>query len=277
MKNRRVLEKVKDFYDAYGWQKDNEKGRYLAELGQEDVHESTQRYMNGNELRYTKWFKAEGRYFLDAGCGAKPRAEMSENFQVHVCVDISVQGLKEAKTRLGSRGRYVLADLAHIPFKDGAFASTLASHSVYHIDKDVQRGALAELYRVTQSNRTILVFYTSRYNLVSVLHMPGMVALRFVRLLRGLLRRIKGNSRQRIKTSAHRLYSYAHNPWSLARQFETVDITCLRTLTKRDTELQNRLHLIRLTVPVLMFLERTFPHLMSYVGNYVAIRITRHD
>ena len=56
-----------------------------------------QKYMDQNEMRHLKYFLKGGDYFLDAGCGAMPRIDFSKNYRKHVCVDISMTGLMEAK------------------------------------------------------------------------------------------------------------------------------------------------------------------------------------
>ena len=91
---------MRNFYDTFGWQKDEATGQHLAELLLEDQGDAAQRYRFGHELRYRKYFHPGGNLFLDAGCGGEPRKELSRDFQSHICVDISVVGLKSARERL---------------------------------------------------------------------------------------------------------------------------------------------------------------------------------
>lgn len=275
MKPNSALEIVKNFYDTYGWKKDAASGRYLAEILHEDLEETTQRYMESNEARYKKFFGESGCFFLDAGCGGEPRTELSRNFQNHVCVDISLVGLQGARKRLGDFGFYVVADLSALPFKDESFDGVLASHVLYHVDKERQRPVLRDLYRVTKTNKSILVFYSSQYNLISLIHAGVKPLIQLTRFLWKLLARNGKGLKSGPNTPP--LYSHTHNPIRLAKEFSSTDVTCLRTLTKSDTERLRRLHLLTFVVPILSFLERTFPHAMVYVGQYVAIRIHKND
>jgi ubiquinone/menaquinone biosynthesis C-methylase UbiE len=261
---------VKRFYDTYGWQKSEDRERYLGEILHEDLDEVTQRYMDESELRYRAWLPG-GRLFLDAGCGAKPRVMFSRDFTRHVCVDVSLLGLQEARGKTGPKGLQVVADLAALPFRAQAFDGVLASHCLYHIDRDLQPAVLGELYRVARPGRNILVFYASNHNLVSLVHAGR-------RLLRGAARLLRRPGRRRNasgQSPSPALYYYTHNPAQLTRGFEAVDLTCLRTLTRVETELLRRWRLLPPMVALASFLERSFPHGMRYVGKYVTIRIQR--
>lgn len=267
------LEVVRAFYDDFGWKKDEGGNHYLGEILHEDLEATSQSYMDRNEMRYQKAFENGGNLFLDAGCGAEPRLKLSTNFREHVCVDISVVGLKEARRQLGDRGSYVVADLAALPFKEKSFDGVLASHCLYHIDKDIQPTVLEELYRVSNTNKHILVFYVSNFNLISLFHNAGKVMIKLVRSINKTLRRGRTVANPARQTPP--LYSYTHNPLWLAKQFPSADVTCLRTLTKSDLQALRKLHLLAPAVYIMSFLEKTFPHLMRYFGKYAAIQIQR--
>lgn len=267
------LEVVRAFYDSFGWKKDEGRGRYLGEILHEDLDETSQGYMDANEIRYRWAFEDGGDLFLDAGCGAEPRTKMSQNFRKHICVDISVVGLREAKNQLGDFGSYVLADLSALPFKDRSFDGVLASHCLYHIDKEIQTVVLKELYRVSDTGKHILVFYVSNHNLLSLFHNTGKVVIKVTSFLAKTLRLGRNHVDPATKTPP--LYSYTHNPRRLAREFHSVDVTCLRTLTKFDMQLLRKLGILRPAVSILSFLEAAFPHVMLYFGKYAAINIQR--
>ena len=59
--------------------------------------------------------------------------------------------LQRARHRLGDRGEYILANLLDLPFDDSAFDCAISLHTIYHIDKEDQEGAVRELLRVTKS------------------------------------------------------------------------------------------------------------------------------
>ena len=270
-----TVEIVRDFYDSYGWKKKAGQDRYLGEILHEDLDETSQLYMDSNELRFHDTFESGGKIFLDAGSGAEPRTSMSQNFREHICVDVSAVGLMGAKEALGTRALYVVADLSALPFKDGSFDGVLASHCLYHIHKDLQPKVLRELYRVCYPGKNILVFYVSNHNLLSLAHNTGKAGIQMISFFIDRLRRILKRARPAPETPP--LYSYTYNPHRLAREFKKVDVRCLRTLTKFDMQLLRKLHLLKPAVAVLSYLERAFPHSMVYFGKYSAITIQKGE
>jgi len=264
-----VYKDVRDFYDGYGWKSAEKNDCYQAEVLHEHLNETARAYMKSNEMRYSKYYGDGGRLFLDAGCGAEPRREMSSAFAKCVCADVSLVGLKESRKKLKDSGLYVVADLAALPFKKKSFDGILVSHCVYHIDKDLQPLVIRELYKLAKPEKTILIFYASNRNLVSVFQAVGIKTYKLVMLLLRLVRR----KRVEDEKTPPPLYYYIHNPFKLTRAFDEVDITCLRILTRWETTALAKLKLLKLVVPLLSFLERKFPHLMLYIGKYVTIRI----
>src|ERR1700720_3005572 len=160
-----VRESVRQFYDDYGWKIGRGSGEYQNDLLYGDLSEIAKEYDNRCEARYCKYFEDGGRFFLDAGCGAKPIKQLAQKFQQQVCVDISLAGLIEARQKLGDHGLYVVADLAALPFKDDTFDGVVASYCLYHLDKDSQLSAVQEFYRVTRTKRNILLFYVAKNSL----------------------------------------------------------------------------------------------------------------
>ena len=271
----KAAEIVRDFYDTFGWKKDGASGWHLGEILDEDLSETAQWYGARSELRYKQYVEG-GHFFLDAGCGGEPRRNLSLDFEDHVCVDISLTGLRSAREQLGTIGSYVKADLAALPFKDASFDGTLASHCLYHVDRDLQQVVLRELYRVTGKNKNILVFYSSRYNLISVLHRLPKAGLAVANPVLKVLSRIKRRNGTH-GSPVPPLYAYAHNPLRLASMFKDVDVSCLSSLTKYDTKVLGKLRLLGPTLRILDFLERTFPNAMVYFGKYACIRILKTD
>ncbi len=65
-----------------------------------------------------------------------------------VCADISIVALQEARTRIGDHGLFVVADVAHLPFKEAAFDGLISLHTVHHLPQDEHLQAYAGLLRV---------------------------------------------------------------------------------------------------------------------------------
>jgi ubiquinone/menaquinone biosynthesis C-methylase UbiE len=268
-----IRESVRKFYDTFGWRLEETSGEYQNDLLHADLLEISKEYDKSCEARYWEYFKDGGHFFLDAGCGGKPIKQLGQKFQRHVCTDISLTGLMEARQKLGDRGLFVVADLAALPFKDNLFDGVVASYCLYHLDKHSQLSAMKEFYRVIRTKKNILVFYVAKNSLIFAAHKLGKALVK----IRGLLSRLfswrKGPS---IATSPV-LYFYALSPFRLSKGFRSVDITCLRTLTRVESIFLHKVGLLGPATRLFSFLERTFPHLMLWVGSNAAIKIQKTD
>jgi ubiquinone/menaquinone biosynthesis C-methylase UbiE len=268
-----MRESVRKFYDSYGWKLESDRGEYQNDLLHGDLSSIAKEYDKSCEARYSQYFEEGGRYFLDAGCGAKPIKQLGQKFQRHVCVDISLVGLAEARRKLGDRGLYVLADLSALPFKEHAFDGVVASYCLYHLDEDSQLSAMQEFYRVIQRKKTILVFYVAKSGLIFITHKVGKALLNIPRLFARLFSR---RERASVDGSPF-LYFCAVSPYRLSQGFRSVDITCLRTLTRVESFILYKLGLLGPATRFFLFLERKFPHAMLWVGSNATIRIERTD
>ena len=111
-------------------------------------------------LRTVECFKSQGNYFLDAASGAYPMQECSTSYKYHVCLDLSLTGLNEAKNKL-KKGLFVLGDVTSLPFKKEIFGGVLSANTVYHIDANEQETAISELYRVLQKSGVLVILYSN--------------------------------------------------------------------------------------------------------------------
>jgi len=279
---------LKNFYDSYGWTIDEATGLLKGVSYFQDMDPVATKYRHDHEMRFKPVYGDGGKFFLDAGCGGDPRPALSENFDVHLCLDISIVGLKAARDQLGESGAYILADLSRLPFKDGAFDGVLASHCLYHVEKDQQKIVLDELHRVTATDKSLLVFYSSRNNLISVLHRVsnlGTIAVNVILNRIGFhlghsppyLTRNSKSSDTSVDSDVPDLYSFAHNPVRLVRGFDSADVSCLMTFTIYDTGVLRKLQLLKPAIRIFDYMERVFPHAMRYVGKFTCIRIQKQS
>jgi SAM-dependent methyltransferase len=153
-----VKEEVRQFYNEVGWQLVGadvyQNARY------EDLRPVSRQYIHDCHLRVARHLKREGRYLLDAGSGPvqyPEYLEYSSNYQYRVCADISITALKEADRRLGEHGLYVVADIAHLPFKSGAFEGVVSLHTIHHLPEEDRLSAYEELFRVLAPDSTAVV------------------------------------------------------------------------------------------------------------------------
>jgi SAM-dependent methyltransferase len=153
-----VKEEVRQFYDEVGWQLVGadvyQNARY------EDLRPISRQYIHDCHLRVARHLKREGRYLLDAGSGPvqyPEYLEYSRNYQYRVCADISITALKEARRRLGEHGLYLVADIAHLPLKPGAFEGVVSLHTIHHLPEADRLSAYVELFRVLAPGSTAVV------------------------------------------------------------------------------------------------------------------------
>jgi SAM-dependent methyltransferase len=264
-------EGVKTFYDTYGWKVESGSCEYQNDLLHGDLSKVAREYDKNCEARYRKYFDDGGRFFLDAGCGAKPIKQMGRKFHRHVCADISFVGLMEARRKLGDRGLYVVADLSALPFKDDVFDGVVASYCLYHLNKDSQLSAMREFYRVIRSQKNILVFYVAKNSIIFAAHRVGKALVKIARFFSRLFVWCK---RPDVDASPF-LYFCALSPFRLAKGFSSVDITCLRTLTRVESLILHKLGLLGPATRWCSFLESKFPHAMLWVGSNATIRIQK--
>jgi len=153
-----IKQEVRHFYDRVGWQTEAD-GQY-QNAQYEDLRPVSQQYIHRCHLRVNRHLKPHGRYLLDAGSGPIQYPEYltySEGYKRRVCADISPVALQEARKRLGEHGLYVVADVAHLPFKDGAFDGVVSLHTLHHLPATEQPGAYEDIHRVLAVGCTAVV------------------------------------------------------------------------------------------------------------------------
>jgi len=154
-----VKQQVREFYDQVGWQVTGQQGLY-QNASYEDLRPVSQEYIRRCHLRVKRFLPARGRFLLDAGSGPIQYPEYltySQGYQYRVCADISIVALQEARKRIGSHGLFVVADVANLPFKPGAFDGAVSLHTLHHIPAEEQVKAYGEVYRVMAPGSSAVV------------------------------------------------------------------------------------------------------------------------
>ncbi len=158
MSDQNIKKNVREFYDRVGWQMVSEDFYQNAQY--EDLRPVSRDYIHRCHLRINRHLAPEGRFLLDAGSGPVQYPEYltySEGYLARVCMDISIVALREARKRLGEKGRYVVADIAHLPFKSEAFDGIVSLHTVHHVPMEDKLPAYEELYRTLTPGRTMII------------------------------------------------------------------------------------------------------------------------
>jgi ubiquinone/menaquinone biosynthesis C-methylase UbiE len=149
---------VREFYDRVGWQMVDENLYQNARY--EDLRLVSSDYIHRCHMRVNRHLASEGRFLLDAGSGPVQYPEYltySEGYQGRVCMDISIVALKEARKRVGEHGRYVVGDIAHLPFKSNAFDAIVSLHTVHHVPMEDKLSAYDEMYRTLNPGKQMVV------------------------------------------------------------------------------------------------------------------------
>lgn len=151
-------QKVREFYDEIGWMQEDD-GNY-QNARYEDLRPVSREYIHKTRLRVLNGLIPTGRFMLDAGSGPVQYEEYktySAGYEKRVCLDISIQALREARTRIGSHGLFVVGDLANLPFKKDAFDGAVSMHAIHHLALPEHPRAYGEIHRVLAPGRTAAI------------------------------------------------------------------------------------------------------------------------
>jgi SAM-dependent methyltransferase len=246
------------------------------------VHEDTRRFVDDRPFldvyrersgrRIARRLQPRGGFFLDAGCGALPQTGYSAAYRWHVCLDVSLGGLRAARERLGERGLFVVGDLARLPFRDGAFDSTLCAHALYHVHRDEQAAAVRELQRtLSAAGRCVIAYRRPRGWLEELARRVGR------RRGRGGVSRsgappAAGPDARRAEPAPSSFYFHAHGLGWFRRVLppgSPVEVLCGPAVGTEFTKAFVRDNALgRLLLGVVAALEDAFPAWMARVGLY---------
>ncbi|HWE94322.1 MAG TPA: methyltransferase domain-containing protein [Tepidisphaeraceae bacterium] len=153
---------VQSFYDQIGWKRD-EKGDFEDAVIWEDLRPVSADYIRKCHLRVNRYLQPTGDYLLDVASGPVQYPEYltySQGYKRRICMDISVQALREARRKVGDKGVYILGDITNLPIKTDALDAVISLHTIYHVPQDEQGKAFEELYRVLRPGRSGVIVYT---------------------------------------------------------------------------------------------------------------------
>jgi SAM-dependent methyltransferase len=158
MSEDNIKKSVREFYNQVGWQTIGETLYQNAQY--EDLRPVSQDYLHRCHMRVKNHLAQEGTYYLDAGSGPVQYPDYltySAGYHARVCMDISMVALQEARKRVGEHGFYVVADIAHLPFKSDVFDGISALHTIHHVPMNEKQLAYDALYRVLRPGRQMVV------------------------------------------------------------------------------------------------------------------------
>lgn len=162
------MRNVLNFYKKKGWR--NKGQTTLDSKLFEDNRKYSANYVSKCRKRVQQYIPKKGIHFLDFASGPLQYSEYinySKNFKLRHCVDYSDKALKEAKNKIGVKGKYYCGDFFKINFKKNYFDCVLSMHTIYHINKNKQAEAVKKLLKIVKKNKPIIIVYSNPNTLIS--------------------------------------------------------------------------------------------------------------
>ncbi|MCX6057543.1 MAG: class I SAM-dependent methyltransferase [Chloroflexi bacterium] len=267
-------QKVREFYDEIGWQQE-EDGLY-QNARYEDLRPVSREYIHKTRLRVMNGLFSTGKFILDAGSGPVQYEEYkvySQGYQKRVCLDISIQALREARERIGDHGLFVVGDLANLPFKQEAFDGAVSMHAIHHLGLTEHPRAYREIYRVLASGRTAAI--------VNGWHEPRLTMV--TEPLIGFMRKLSGRSAKKKKewqneADATGTFVQKMTPEWLRREIGSlmaIEIKPWRSLSTRFLRWFVRPIGGRMFLRFIFWLEDLFPKFFAENGQYPLIVVKK--
>ena len=279
-----VKRQVREFYDTFGW-KPLAEGLY-HDARYEDLRPVSREYVRRCRLRVTPHLQPEGRYLLDGGSGPiqySEYLEYSHGYRYRVCLDISHLALREARSRIGDHGLFVVGDISRLPFKADIFEGVVSMHVVYHLPREEQASTFREFFRVLRpSGKGVVVYSWGEHStLMRLARFPMWVASSLLKVysrVRHGGQRLKdaqgknAESEEMKGVQAPSLFSFKYDyPWLRqqaghlpgfeVRVWRTASSAFLRAFIYRPL-------FGKFWLKVLYWVEERVPHLLGRLGQY---------
>ena len=218
----------------------------------------------------------KSKYYLDIASGTigfQEYLDLSSEFEVRICVDISFNALVEAKLNMKEKkGIYICGDITNIPLQSNVCDAVLSQHTLYHIPKNEQKTAVEEMYRVAKEGSTIAIVYNWFFYAVL------MDIFLFPFQIYRVARHYAGKAYVRLFKSKPRLYFYCHPQWWF-NQFpfkDKIEIYCWRSTNKSFIDFY--IHDGLFGKQILNFIQRMedkYPKALGVLGDYPIIVIKK--
>lgn len=283
-----IKQQVRQFYDQVGWQMVGE-GVY-QNARYEDLRPVARAYIHRCHLRVNRHLKPTGDFLLDAGSGPIQYPEYltySQGYRYRVCLDLSIVALKEARKRIGVHGLFVVADVANLPFKPGAFDGIVSLHTLHHLPAQDQEQAYTGLYRVLAPASAAVIVNGWTDSPLMRLALPW---VRFMEMVGRWVLRTRGKEAPR-PTAPQVTPAKPKDSQPTGTYIQKLDAAWLRSLLKPRMDFEIRVwrsvnvRFLRalvhrqlgggLWLRLLYWLEERFPHYFGEKGQYPLVIIRK--
>ena len=270
-------ERVFKYYNQISYDTKNKLKIYQDSPKWVDFREVSNEYIRNSFTKAKKYLNASGKYLLDVGSGPIGLPEyidLSENYEVRICVDISLNALIQAKYNYRHRkGVFICGDITNIPLKENTCDAVLCQHTLYHVPKNEQKTAVEEMYRVAKPESTIAIVYSLFYRswFMNISLFP-------IQLYR-VARHFAGKAYVRIFSTKPRLYFYPHSIKWFKRNFSfstNIEFYCWRSTNKYFLNLF--IHKNLGGKKILSWLRKSedkYPKFWGKIGEYPVIVISK--
>ena len=242
-----------------------------------DFRPFLRQYTSQGFAKAGQYLPSKGNYFADIASGPvafKEYVQLAVQYNCRICVDLSVNALKQAKKNLGISGQHCLlicGDMLHLPIKENVADAVLCQHALFHIPKNRQLDAMRQLVRIAKPETRIAIVYDWFYHswLMNITLGP-------VQLYR-IARHLAGKWYARLFRK-NKLYFYAHSPRWFRKNNpgSTIDFFTWRSVNIYFSKIY--LHNNRMGKKILkwiMKLENKYPGWMGRWGEYAIIVIRK--
>lgn len=277
-----VKRQVRQFYDQVGWQEASD--GFYQNATYEDLRAVSNEYIHKCHLRVLRHINPTGRLLLDAGSGPiqyPEYLEYSRGYQRRVCADISLVALQEARKRIGTRGWFVVCDVASLPFAAGVFDGAVSLHTFHHLPPLEHVRAYQELHRtLSTSARAVVVNGWDNPPLTVFLDFWANLFQRLYALFYPARRgpnAIQSSAPVQQQAQERGTYVRKHNPTWLRQEVGSlipISIWCWRSVNVRflRTFIHERFA-GRFLLKVLYWKEELLPHFLGKYGQYPLIEL----
>lgn len=243
---------IYNFYNKIGWKKKNKHSldAYLFE----DLRPAAKEYVSNCRKKVNKFIPSKGLNMLDFASGPiqyKEYLSYSKNFKFRHCVDFSKSAIKEAKKKIGKKGKFYCKDFFSIKFKENFFDCVVSLHTIYHIPKNKQKEIVYKLLHITKKNKPIIIVYSNPNTFLS------------------LIKKIFFKKKQKQK-----IYFYCHSLkwWQQFSNIATIDIVNWRAFSAQHQKILFPNNVIgKIMFGILFMLENKFTGFFSRNFQYPII------
>jgi SAM-dependent methyltransferase len=267
---------TKEFYETRGWAREDGKLVDAEMFGARGEGPIRRRGHSVRTERIRSAISSLGPVrLLECGCGGTPATFLADLCSHFVALDFSERGLVEAREALTATGipfETQAADMCRLPYPPDSFDAVYSAHALYHIPSaTAQAAAASEMLRVVRPGGVIVLILANPRPILSPLRLAK-------RLIADAP--VVSDLANRLRPPPPLPYRPMSISWT-RRQFRggaSVDvITYLIASLWLNQHVSEQSLFGSLTWRALLTLERNWPHLSAYLGNFMTVIARKNE